>query len=89
MEEILELVCLDEITTVDIEHILINELLFFRSEIHIRSSSYGHFKLDKISNESCRQHFRFEKQDLKRLRLNLVVPDVIETAQRYRVTGKY
>jgi len=89
MEEILELVCLDEMTTDDVEHILLNELLFFRSEIHFRSTSYGHFNLDKISNESCRQLFRFEKRDLERLRLNLGIPDVIETAQRYRVTGRY
>lgn len=37
MEGFVELVCLEEITADDVERVLINELLFFRKEIRVRS----------------------------------------------------
>lgn len=89
MDEILELACLEAITTDDIELILLNELIFFRSDINVRSATYGHFNFDKLGDEECRQLFRFKKTDMERLRLSLRVPDVIITTERYRVTGNY
>lgn len=74
--------------TDDIEYILINELLFFRSEIRIRSTSYGNFNFMGLCNEECRQLFRFNKMDMERLRITLAIPDVIKTTQRYHVSGR-
>lgn len=89
MEEMLSLVCLDEMSTDDVEHILINELLLFRSGIRIRSTSYGNFNFHQLSDEECRQLFRFDKRDMERLRFTLAIPDVIKTTQRYHVSGNY
>lgn len=89
MEELLELVYLQEITTDDVESILINELLLFRSEIRVRAHAFGNFNFDELNNEECRQMFRFEKKDLEQLRINLGIPDIVESKQRYRVSGRY
>lgn len=87
MEELLELVYLVEITTDDVECILVNELLSFRCDVRVRSHSFGNFNLDQLNDEECRQMFRFEKTDLERLRIMLGIPDIIETKQRYRISG--
>jgi len=89
MEELLELVCLEEITNDDVECILLNELISFRSEIRVRSQVFGNFNLEELNNEECRQMFRFEKMDLDRLRICLRIPHTIESKQRYRVSGTY
>lgn len=89
MEELLELVCLEEITVDDVECILLNDLISFRSEIRVRSLEFGNFNLEEVSNDECRQMFRFEKTDIDRLRICLRIPHTIESKQRYRVPGTY
>lgn len=53
VEELLDLVCLEEITIDDMERVLVNECFFLRDS-RVRSHSFKSFNLDRLSNWECR-----------------------------------
>lgn len=87
MDDILSLYALEAISEQDLETAYLVDCFEPRKDQENRKSKYGGFNLDELSEKECLTLFRFNKNDIQKLRSLLSIPETIETRQRYSVSG--
>lgn len=55
---------------------------------HYLKKSAGVFRLDELDDNYCFTHFRFYKDDIRRLRVLLLIPEEIVLETRITVSGE-
>lgn len=85
-EDVLEEMIFSELSSDQLAAIILSEL----SELPERTlySNRGFIDTASMTDAECRQMFRFEKDDLERLRTCLQIPDVVKNCQGIKVSGK-
>lgn len=69
------------------DYILEQNQLIPQKKQQLRSKN-GRFDINIISDDEFRKRFRFTKVDTMRLLRCFGIPDIIETKQNYKTTGK-